>query len=202
MTESTNAWLKIVGIGEDGWEGLNPQAKQAIESADILYGGERHLALIPKNYAARRTWPSPMAPAVHHILTELRGQQVTVLASGDPMLHGVGATLTRNLSPEEFRVIPHVSAFTLACARLGWPSHETTLISLVHRAPEELLRHLYPNHRLIVFSADGTTPATVAQLLTKSGYGPSQLHVFENMGGPTGCAGYDENGCEHIGWYA
>jgi precorrin-6Y C5,15-methyltransferase (decarboxylating) len=179
-------WLSIVGVGEDGWDGLNHEAKRAITSAELLYGGARHLALIATSdsSATRISWPSPMAPAVQQILTEYRGKmRVTVLASGDPMLHGVGVPLTRDLVATEFRVIPQVSAFSLVCARLGWPMAETILITLVNRPVQQLLRHLSPSQRLVIFSEDGSTPATVARLLTESGYGASKLDVFENLGG-------------------
>jgi precorrin-6Y C5,15-methyltransferase (decarboxylating) len=99
------------------------------------------------------------------------------------MLFGVGVTLTRELEPTEYFVIPQVSAFSLACARLGWPICETVLISLVNRPIEQLHRHLHPGQRLVIYSEDGTTPAAVARMLTSSGYGSSQLTVFEYLGG-------------------
>src|SRR5258708_18595866 len=179
-------WLSIVGIGQDGWGGLNDEANRAVESAELIYGGARHLALVPTagSSATRIPWPSPMTPAVEQILAEYRGKKrVTVLASGDPMLHGVGVLLTRDLVATEFRVIPQVSAFSLACARLGWPMAETTLITLLHLPLEQLLRHLCPDQRLVIFSEDGSTPMAVARLLTESGYGPSRIDVFENLGG-------------------
>ena len=181
-------WLWIVGIGEDGYDGLNAQAKHSIASAQMIYGGARHLNLLPSgaSRATRIAWPSPMAPAVEEILTKHRGEkQLTVLASGDPMLYGVGGSLTRDLVPMEFRVIPQVSALSLACARLGWPIVETILISLVNRPIQQMVRYLYAGQRIIIFSEDGGTPATVAQFLTKCGYGPSSFHVFENLGGAT-----------------
>jgi precorrin-6B C5,15-methyltransferase / cobalt-precorrin-6B C5,C15-methyltransferase len=179
-------WLSIVGIGENGWDDLNGEAKRAVASAELLYGGARHLAFVPTiaSSAVRIAWPSPMAPAMQQILTEYRGMKtITVLASGDPMLHGVGVPLTRDLAAGEFRIIPQVSAFSLACARLGWPMAETNLITLVNRPVEQLLRHLYPGERLVIFSEDGSTPAIVARLLTEFGYGPSKIDVFENLGG-------------------
>jgi precorrin-6B C5,15-methyltransferase / cobalt-precorrin-6B C5,C15-methyltransferase len=177
-------WLSIIGIGEDGWDGLSPAAKQAVESAEFLYGGVRHLAHVKSDRAMQVAWPSPMAPAVHQILTDhRRRRKVVVLASGDPMLFGIGVTLTHDLDPGEFLVIPNVSAFSLACARLGWPISETVLISLVNRPIEQVHRYLHPGQRLILFSEDGNTPAAVAQLLTDAGYGSSQLTVFEYLGG-------------------
>src|ERR1700722_13207278 len=181
-------WLSIIGIGEDGWNGLNDEAKRAVQLAEFLYGGARHLDLVPAaaSLASRVSWPSPMASALQLILAEYRGKKsVAVLASGDPMLYGVGVPLTRDLAADEFRVIPHISAFSLACARLGWPVAETNLVSLVSRPIEHLHRHLYRGQRLIVLSEHGGTPLKVAQWLTQAGFGDSRLHVFENLGGPS-----------------
>jgi precorrin-6B C5,15-methyltransferase / cobalt-precorrin-6B C5,C15-methyltransferase len=178
-------WLSIVGIGEDGWEGLSREAKDALFTAEIVYGGSRHLAFMPDLHATRHCWPSPMAPAVQKILTEHRRQsKVAVLASGDPMLFGVGASLTRHLDPAEFDVIPHVSALSLACARLGWAIAEVNLISLVNRPVEQIYRYLSPGEKLMIYSENGATPATVAALLQECGYGPSTMSVLENLGGP------------------
>jgi precorrin-6Y C5,15-methyltransferase (decarboxylating) len=184
MIDGEQPWLTIIGIGEDGWEGLNSEARRAIESAELIFGGHRHLAHMPMGNATRVPWPSPMSSAVQDILTLHRYQRkVTVLASGDPMLYGVGVTLTRDLIPAEFRVIPQVSAFSLACARMGWAIAETSLVSLVNRPIEQLQRFLYPKQRIVIYSEDGTTPETVAQVLTSNGYGSSRLTVFENLGG-------------------
>ena len=180
-------WLSIVGIGEDGWDGLNAEARQLVASAELLYGGTRHLAHIPPatTGATRVPWPSPMSPAIDEILTGHRGRRrITVLASGDPMLYGVGVTLTRELPANEFRIVPQLSAFSLACARLGWPLAETILISLVARPIEQLIRYLAPGQRLVLYSEDGATPAKVAHLLTQCGYGASTIHVQERIGGP------------------
>jgi precorrin-6B C5,15-methyltransferase / cobalt-precorrin-6B C5,C15-methyltransferase len=184
VMDRVEPWLTIVGIGEDGWEGINAEARQAVESADLIFGGARHLTHVPAGNATRVAWPSPMASAVQEILTTHRGKRrVLVLASGDPMLFGVGVTLTRELSQTEFRVIPQVSAFSLACARMGWATAETILVSLVNRPIEQLQRYLYPSARVVIYSEDGTTPETVAQMLTNQGYGSSRLNIFENLGG-------------------
>src|SRR5581483_2337542 len=111
-------WLSIVGIGEDGVEGLSPVARGLIAGAEIVFGGRRHLSLAaPLIRGATRPWPSPFdgAPAevLHH-----RGRAVCVLASGDPFHFGVGGVLARQIDPHEMTVVPAVSAFSLAAARL------------------------------------------------------------------------------------
>ncbi|HMF63803.1 MAG TPA: precorrin-6y C5,15-methyltransferase (decarboxylating) subunit CbiE [Edaphobacter sp.] len=184
VMDGEQPWLTIIGIGEDGWEGLSTEARRAVESADLIFGGARHLAHVPMGEATRVAWQSPMASTVREILTTHRGQRrVSVLASGDPMLYGVGVTLTRELSPTEFRVIPQVSGFSLACARMGWAAAATTLVSLVNRPMEQLQRYLYPEQRVVIYSEDGATPENVARMLADHGYGSSRLSVFDNLGG-------------------
>lgn len=183
--QATMPWLSIVGIGEDGWDGLGAAARQAIESADILFGGARHLALLPKNSAAQHTWKSPISESVDELLTQHRGRRmVSAPASGDPMFHGIGPLLTRRLNATEYRVLPQVSAFSLACARLGWSSTETPLVSLVNSPTELIGRYLYPGQRLLIYSRDRNTPASAVQFLMERGYGSSQVTVFERLGGP------------------
>src|SRR5271154_4102135 len=145
-------WLSIVGIGEDGWEGLGASARSAIEDAELLVGSARQLALVPQGRGERVAWPSPMLPFVDEVLAHHRGRAVAVLASGDPMLCGVGAVFARRVDAGELCVIPHVSAFALACARLAWPSAEVTLVSAVARPLARVVAHLAPGRNIIVFS--------------------------------------------------
>ncbi len=174
--------ITVVGIGDDGWDGLTSPARAAIAGARTLIGGERHLDLIPGDAttAHRRAWPSPMAP----LLDELPSlDSPVVLASGDPMLHGVGASIARRCGADRLRVIPALSAFALTCARLGWPAADTELVSLVARPVERLLPHLAPGRHLVVYVSDSDGARSVAALLRAHGFGPSGLTVLEHLGG-------------------
>ncbi len=177
-------WLSILGIGEDGVEGLAPAARALIESAELVVGGARHLALAaPLIRGETLVWASPIHKTVRAI-TALRGKQVAVLASGDPYMHGIGATLATLVEPNEIFTLPVPSAYSLAAARLGWAMQDVTTHSLCGHDPATLLPHLHPRRRLMVFSADETTPGVVCGLLTKRGFGRSAVHVLEALGGP------------------
>jgi precorrin-6Y C5,15-methyltransferase (decarboxylating) len=181
---ATEPWLAIVGIGEDGVEGLSPAARKLVGEAAFVFGGKRHLALADAIITGvRRPWPSPFDGAVAEVLAR-RGSKVCVLASGDPFVHGVGALLARAVLPAEMRVVPAPSAFSLAAARLGWPLPEVTTLAL-HARPLDLLRpHLFPGARILALTADGTAPAAIAALLAGSGFGESRITVLEALGGP------------------
>jgi precorrin-6B C5,15-methyltransferase / cobalt-precorrin-6B C5,C15-methyltransferase len=181
----TGPWLSIVGIGEDGWDGLSKSAREAVASAEIIYGGARHLAFLPKISAQQLPWKSPLSLSIDELLTQYRGRPVSVLASGDPMLHGIGSLLTSRLDSSEYVVFPHLSAFSLACARLGWPSAETLLVSLVNSPTELLVRYLHSGQRLVAYSRDRNTPQRIIKLLVEHGYGGSRVTVFERLNGPS-----------------
>jgi len=177
-------WLSIVGIGEDGVDGLGPVPRQLISQAEVVFGGKRHMKLAASIIrGAARPWPTPFAGAVDEVLA-LRGHSICVLASGDPMLHGVGALLARRLSLSEMRILPAPSAFSLAAARLGWSLTQVALVSL-HAEPIDLVRpHLQPNARILALTTDAEGPRALAQLLTELGFGASRLTVLEALGGP------------------
>jgi precorrin-6Y C5,15-methyltransferase (decarboxylating) len=175
-------WLTIIGLGEEGLDGLSPIARKHVEQAQTLIGGARHLAKVPNGTAERLTWASPLSRTVGEIL-QRRGRRVVVLATGDPLWFGIGVTLLRSVSIEETCILPGVSAFALAAARLGWPLAEVECLTLHGRSLALLNGFVAPNARLLLLSSDGTTPAAVAKALTALGYGPSRLTVLENMGG-------------------
>jgi precorrin-6Y C5,15-methyltransferase (decarboxylating) len=176
--------VTVVGVGADGWDGLSPAARRAIEGAAVLRGSARQLSLVPSSVTAERVpWPSPMLPAVAALAVEHEGRDVVVLASGDPMLSGVGTSLVRLLG-DAVEVIPHPSSVSLACARLGWAVEETAVVTTVGRPLSLVVSHLTPGGRVLVLGSDGTTPAELAKLLTSCGYGASSLTALASLGGP------------------
>jgi precorrin-6Y C5,15-methyltransferase (decarboxylating) len=177
-----SAWLTVVGLGEDGMDGLGAAARACIDGAEVLVGGERHLALVSAPKATRLPWKQPLSETIAQILQH-RGHPVVVLASGDPLHYGAAALLSRHVKAGEMIVLPHASAFSLAAARLLWPVEECVCVSFHARPVEKLRLHLAPGARIIALSTDGDTPVQVAELLRSEGWGPSAMTVFAHMGG-------------------
>lgn len=175
-------WLSIVGVGADGLDGLSPIARSLVDRAETLIGGKRHLAMVANGAAERLTWAMPLSDTVKAIKAR-RGRRVVVLATGDPMWFGIGVTLARHFAREETVVLPHLSAFTLAASRMGWPLADTETITLHGRPLDLLALQLAPEARLLVLSENGETPAAVAAFLRAHGWGPSEITVLENLGG-------------------
>jgi precorrin-6Y C5,15-methyltransferase (decarboxylating) len=180
---SPKRWLSIVGIGEDGIGGLSPVARGLVTNADIVFGGERHLALANQLIRGEaKPWPSPFSRAVGEVLA-MRGRQVCVLASGDPFFYGVGSVLANHVKPEETLVVPAPSAFSLAAARLGWALPDIALVSVHGRELDRIRPHLHPCARVLALTSDNDGPAALARLLTELGFGTSRLTVLEALGG-------------------
>ncbi|MBB4954651.1 precorrin-6Y C5,15-methyltransferase (decarboxylating) [Agrobacterium vitis] len=181
----TEPWLTIIGIGGNGLQSLTSPQLAHLQQAQVLVVGERLensiRGAIP-HVTRILTWGAGFRPTLDEIL-KLRGSPVTVLATGDPMHFGIGATLRRYVEAGEMRVLPSPSAFSLAAARLGWPLQAVAQISLHGRPVSHLNRHVLPGARILALTSDAQTVRDVATALVKRGFGASILHVLEHMGG-------------------
>ncbi len=157
--------------------------RAAVEAADVLLGGERHLALVPADVGATRVpWPSPLREGLPTLLEEHAGRRVVALASGDPLVSGIGTTLVSLLGADAVEVLPGVSSVALARARMRWSAESSEVVTLVGRDVHRLVTRLHPGGRLLVLCSDASTPAQVADLLAAQGYGTSTLTALGDLG--------------------
>jgi len=164
-------WLDIIGAGE--------RVLPPIPPAQTVLGPNRLKSRVPHLVE----WASPTLDAMLAQIVALRGTPTVVLASGDPMWFGIGATLARHLPPSEYRLNPAPSSFQFAAARLHWPLQHLATISLHGRAVETIHPHILPGHRILALTSDRTTISAVAALLVARGYGQSLMTVLENLDG-------------------
>jgi precorrin-6Y C5,15-methyltransferase (decarboxylating) len=178
----SDSWLHIVGIGEDGMDGLVPVTRAVVEAAEIIIGGERHHALAANITAKRLAWPNPF-DALISTIEGLRGRRVVILATGDPLWFSVGARIGRALDPSEIIYHPQLSAFQLAAARMGWSLPDVETLTVHGRPVEQMIAFIQPDARLLVLTTGAETPAQIAAFLTQRGFGGSKMTVLAAMGG-------------------
>ena len=154
-------WLNIVGIGEDGVDGLSPTARAAINSSDILIGGARHHALTDTIKVERLTWPSPF-DAMIETIEKLRGKQVCVLVTGDPGWFSAGVKIASQFKSDEVCVHPHVSAFQLAASRMDWALQDTVTLTVHGRPIQTIVPDIAPGALLLLLTRDPETHAQIA----------------------------------------
>lgn len=176
-------WLHIIGIGEDGVDGLVPATRAVLDAAEIIIGGERHHDLSGNTTAERLAWPSPFDTLID-VLTSYKGKRVVVLATGDPLWYSVGARIGREIDPKEITYHPQLSAFQLAAARMGWSMADVETLTVHGRPVEQMIAFIQPAQRLLILTTGAETPAQIAQFLTARGFGRSRMTVLAAMGGP------------------
>ncbi len=175
-------WLTLIGMGEDGYEGLSAHARQRLQAAEVIIGSQRLLGFLPAFAAETMEWPQPFSAVVEQI-NPLRGRNTVILATGDPMNYGVARKLLEFIPWGEMHVVPHLSAFSLAAARLGWSIPDGDTLTLHGREAANIEAFIQPGARLIVLTADATTIPEVARRLVARGFDKSHITVLENMGG-------------------
>jgi precorrin-6Y C5,15-methyltransferase (decarboxylating) len=180
----TRRWLSIVGIGEDGLDGLSRAARILIAQAALVVGGKRHLALVADAVKSETlSWPHPPQAAFPAILAR-RDASVCIVATGDPFFYGIGSILAREVPADEILCLPGISSFSLAASRLGWAVQDCALVTLHGRTLERIVPHFQPHARILALSWDQTTPRRLADLLLRHGFGDARITVCEALGGP------------------
>ncbi len=177
------AWLHIIGIGEDGLDGLTSVSRTILENAEIIIGGERHHNLSNTIKAVHLSWPSPFDAMIETIRAQ-KGKRLVILVTGDPLWYSVGARITKAIPAEEIIFHPQISAFQLASARLGWSMADLETLTVHGRATQQMIPFIQPGARLLILTTGSETPAQIAGLLTERGYGNSAMIVMSAMGGP------------------
>ncbi|MGL5009993.1 MAG: precorrin-6y C5,15-methyltransferase (decarboxylating) subunit CbiE [Paracoccaceae bacterium] len=174
----SDPWLTIIGLNEDGPDGLPPASRDALARADVVFGAPRHLALAG---VQGREWPVPFD--VTPVLAE-RGRRVVMLVSGDPFWFGAGASVAAHLRPEEWVSRPAPSTFALAANALGWRLEEVHCLGL-HAAPFARLRPVLGRGvRAICLVRDGAAVLELAAYLDSIGHAGPKLTIMEALGGP------------------
>jgi precorrin-6Y C5,15-methyltransferase (decarboxylating) len=175
------AWLHVVGMGEDGLEGLSSAARAVVEAAEVIVGGSRHPGLLVA--AERLDWPEAFEDLIA-LLRRNEGRRVVVLVVGDPLWYSVGARIGRAIPPDEMVYHPQISAFQLAAARMRWSLADLETLTVHGRPIEQMIAFIQPDQRLLILATGSDTPARIARFLTERGFGKSRMTALSSMGGP------------------
>ena len=175
--------IHIVGIGDDGLDGLTSLARQLIDKAELLIGAETTLARVPGKTGARLALGSNLADAVDRIAAS-PGKRIVVLASGDPLFYGVARYLCDKLGKDRFEVVPHVSSMQLAFARVKESWDEAFLTNLANHPVEQVVEKIRVATKVGLFSSEVCPPAAVAKALLDRRIDYFSAYVCENLGSP------------------
>ena len=178
----SEVWLDIVGIGEDGMAGLTAAAREKVEAAEVIVGGDRHHSLSPNVQAERLRWPSPF-DAMIDTISSLKDKRLVILVTGDPLWYSVGARITKAIPAEEIRFHPQLSAFQWAACRMGWSLADCETLTIHGRADSQITPHITPGARLLVLTQNGSSPVAIGQMLTDRGFEDSRMTALAALGG-------------------
>ena len=189
MPDISKKWLRVIGIGEDGWDDLTADAQDLLYESEIVLGGERHLKMLPKDWEGERIiWSSPIREAVSKIVSwrpedSAGAQKVAIMASGDPLCYGIATKLLRHLPIEEIWIKPALTTFSLMCSRIGWSLPDVETLTIHGRPVEMLHPFVQPGAKLLILSKGEESPKQAAELLSARGFGKSKITVLEHLGG-------------------
>ena len=175
--------VHIVGIGENGLDGLTVAARKLIQDADLLVGEEHTLALVPRTPAERLVVGTSLDQAVE-ALAAASGKKIVVLADGDPLFYGVARYFCDKLGKDRFEVVPHVSSMQLAFARVKESWEEAFLTNLATHDLDEVLEQIRTSEKAGLFTSQSCPPSAVARAMLESRIDYFTAYVCENLASP------------------
>lgn len=181
--ESRAEKVHIVGIGDDGVDGMTAHARRLVEAADLLVGPESCASMLPPAIAGKLGTAATLEELVERI-EAASGRKVVVLASGDPLFYGTARYVCAKLGKERFEVVPHVSSMQLAFARVKESWEEAFLANLSGQSIERVIDKIRTSDTVGLFTSDQWPPAAVARALLDEGIDSFQAYVCENLGSP------------------
>ena len=184
--------ILVVGIGDDGAGGLSSRTLEQVYAATVLYGGERQLGFFPDFQGEKRRIRTPLRDTLAEIERDCVTHSVAVLASGDPLFYGIGATLVRKFGRERVDIIPHLSSVQLAFARAGESWQGAKVVSLHGKSIQGLAQKLHGVPVAALLTDDVNTPSAIAKYLQSFQMTEYVAFVAEHLGSVD----------ERAGWYS
>jgi precorrin-6Y C5,15-methyltransferase (decarboxylating) len=177
--------IHVIGIGSDGSAGLTARARDLLFSAEVVFGSESVLDLVPELKAERCRLGSDLQEGLATLTAHLGGRKrLAILAGGDPLFYGVARYLCDRLGKEHFEVLPHVSTMQLAFARVKESWEEAYLTNLQTYPLETIVDRIRTAETVGLFTSDTEGPPEVARQLLARGLDYFRVYVCENLGGP------------------
>ena len=184
--------ILVVGIGDDGAGGLSSRTLEQVYAATVLYGGERQIGFFPDFQGEKRMIRTPLIDTLAEIERDCVTHSVAVLASGDPLFYGIGATLVRKFGRERVDIIPHLSSVQLAFARAGESWQGAKVVSLHGKSIQGLAQKLHGVPVAALLTDDVNTPSAIAKYLQSFQMTEYVAFVAEHLGSVD----------ERAGWYS
>lgn len=175
--------IPIVGIGPDGLEGLTGRSRDLLLNAELIFGSENTLRLLPELAGERVCIGTNLPEVVDRLRVSLGQKRIAIVASGDPLFYGTARYLSDRIGPEFFEVVPHVSSMQLAFARLMISWEEAYLTDLATRNLDDVINKIRGSETVGLFTSEAYPPARIARELLARGIEYFSAYVCENLGG-------------------
>ncbi|TVT71421.1 MAG: precorrin-6y C5,15-methyltransferase (decarboxylating) subunit CbiE, partial [Denitromonas halophila] len=188
----------LIGILDDGWAGLSDTARQGLATAGLVIGAGRTLALLERHLSGTAS-VRPMDGALGKVpewiaQAHADGLSTVVLATGDPLCHGMASFLVRKLGAAAVAVLPAPSTLQLLFARLKKPWQDVVIGSVHSKDAGEWMAGATPDHglyrlvrqvaehpRVAAFTGPENSPDRIARALLAAGFEDARISVASRL---------------------
>jgi precorrin-6B C5,15-methyltransferase / cobalt-precorrin-6B C5,C15-methyltransferase len=178
------AKIYIIGVGGDGLPGLTARGREIMTAAELIFGSDAVMRLLPEVNAERIRLGAELQEAVEKLRDNFGKKRMVIVAGGDPLFYGIARYLCDRLGKDRFEVLPHVSSMQLAFARIKETWEDAYLTDLSARSLDDVLDRIRTAETVGLFTSETCHPARIARELLVRGLDYFRAFVCENLGGP------------------
>ena len=174
--------ITLIGVGPGTGKCLTAEAREAIESADVLIGAERMLKVAEDVGVERHE--EYRAEKIHEFIQmNSRYRRVAILLSGDTGFYSGAASLREELKEYDVTVLPGISSVSCMAARIGVGLEGVPLLS-IHGRSCNYLDDLREYGRSFLLVSSGKEIRSVLTRLCKYGWKQARVYVGSRLSYP------------------
>ena len=127
--------INIIGLGPGEFDYITKMGEKLIYSSDILIGGKRNLESI-ENFSGEKIVLGNNLKEILDFIKNNLHKNISVIASGDPSIYGIGKYLSNNIEHESLNIVSGISSLQYIFSKIFVDMNDVYITSSHGKIPD------------------------------------------------------------------
>ena len=127
--------INIIGLGPGEFDYITKMGEKLIYSSDILIGGKRNLESI-ENFSGEKIVLGNNLKEILDFIKNNLHKNISVIASGDPSIYGIGKYLSNNIEHENLNIVSGISSLQYIFSKIFVDMNDVYITSSHGKIPD------------------------------------------------------------------
>ncbi|CCL27707.1 TPA: cobalt-precorrin-7 (C(5))-methyltransferase [Clostridioides difficile] len=127
--------INIIGLGPGNLDYITKKGENLISTSDVLVGGKRNLESI-KNFEGEKIVLDSNLREIIEYINNNKEKQISIIASGDPLIYGIGRYLSKNIDNKMLNVVSGISSLQYIFSKIYVDMNDVYITSSHGKIPD------------------------------------------------------------------